>query len=210
MRTCIYCGEKNFDTNTTCSRCGQAIYEKNSVFYTQAKQSGSRPISPNTTLKESALCTIIKVLMVFISVATSIAFLLLISSIIAISILEGTLDSFIVGELTVYLILSFPFALIAVCMTRSYFKKIANYEHIGIGFKICTILFIGILPGILMLCDTEDGYQYVPIPTPSYAQTTQTTEANPVERLTQYKELLDKGIITQEEFDAKKKEILGL
>ncbi|MBQ8210547.1 MAG: SHOCT domain-containing protein [Clostridia bacterium] len=30
------------------------------------------------------------------------------------------------------------------------------------------------------------------------------------EQLTKYKELLDKGVITQEEFDAKKKQLLGL
>ncbi len=31
-----------------------------------------------------------------------------------------------------------------------------------------------------------------------------------IEQLTQYKELFDKGVITQEEFDAKKKQLLGL
>ena len=31
-----------------------------------------------------------------------------------------------------------------------------------------------------------------------------------IEQLTKYKELLDKGVITQEEFDAKKKQLLGL
>ena len=42
-------------------------------------------------------------------------------------------------------------------------------------------------------------------------QQTRTVEAkSPVEQLKEFKELLDMGIITQEEFDAKKKELLGL
>ena len=36
------------------------------------------------------------------------------------------------------------------------------------------------------------------------------TVISPVEELKKYKELLDGGIITQEEFDAKKKQLLGL
>ena len=38
----------------------------------------------------------------------------------------------------------------------------------------------------------------------------QNAVASPVEELKKYKELLDGGIITQEEFDAKKKQLLGL
>lgn len=36
------------------------------------------------------------------------------------------------------------------------------------------------------------------------------TEKSPVEQIKEYKELLDMGIITQEEFDFKKKQLLGL
>lgn len=35
-------------------------------------------------------------------------------------------------------------------------------------------------------------------------------QTSPAEELKKFKELLDSGIITQEEFDAKKKELLGL
>ena len=37
-----------------------------------------------------------------------------------------------------------------------------------------------------------------------------TIEKTDVERIKEFKELLDSGIITQEEFDAKKKQLLGL
>ena len=36
------------------------------------------------------------------------------------------------------------------------------------------------------------------------------TKNSPVEELKQYKELLDRGLITQEDYDAKKKQLLGL
>ena len=44
----------------------------------------------------------------------------------------------------------------------------------------------------------------------SSPQATNSTASSPVEEIKKYKELLDMGIITQEEFDAKKKQLLGL
>ena len=41
------------------------------------------------------------------------------------------------------------------------------------------------------------------------SQNQQPTNDNPVEKIKQLKEMLDIGAITQEEFDAKKKEILS-
>ena len=37
-------------------------------------------------------------------------------------------------------------------MTLSYFKKIKNGEPISIGFKVCSLLFVNTIAGILMLC----------------------------------------------------------
>lgn len=42
------------------------------------------------------------------------------------------------------------------------------------------------------------------------ATTTATPSVSPADELKKYKELLDSGILTQEEFDAKKKQLLGL
>ena len=38
-------------------------------------------------------------------------------------------------------------------MTIVYFKKTRQGEAIGAGFKICTLLFVNLIAGILMLCD---------------------------------------------------------
>ena len=40
-------------------------------------------------------------------------------------------------------------------MTLSYFKKVKSGEPIGIGFKVCTLLFVSLISGILMLCDDQ-------------------------------------------------------
>lgn len=38
-------------------------------------------------------------------------------------------------------------------MTVSYFGKAERGEPVSIGFKICTLLFVNMIAGILMLCD---------------------------------------------------------
>ena len=38
-------------------------------------------------------------------------------------------------------------------MTISYFNKIANNEEITVGFKVCSLLFVSPIAGILMLCE---------------------------------------------------------
>ena len=74
------------------------------------------------------------------------------------------------------------------------------------AFKICTLLFVNLVAGILLLCDKENGYREItvqPIPAPMQPN-------NSVDELKKYKELLDSGIITQEEFEEKKKQLLQL
>ena len=40
-------------------------------------------------------------------------------------------------------------------MTINYNNKIKTGESIGTGFKICTLLFVNVIAGILMLCDNN-------------------------------------------------------
>jgi uncharacterized membrane protein YvbJ len=40
-------------------------------------------------------------------------------------------------------------------MTVIYFKKIKNGEQISTAFKVCSLLFVSLVAGILMLCDKE-------------------------------------------------------
>ena len=40
-------------------------------------------------------------------------------------------------------------------MTICYFNKVKNGQPIGTGFKICSLLFVSQIGGILMLCDKD-------------------------------------------------------
>ena len=40
-------------------------------------------------------------------------------------------------------------------MTVVYSNKVKNGENVGIGFKVCTLLFVNMIAGILMLCDKD-------------------------------------------------------
>lgn len=38
-------------------------------------------------------------------------------------------------------------------MTVHYWRKVGNNESVGVGFKVCSLLFVNTIAGILMLCD---------------------------------------------------------
>lgn len=40
-------------------------------------------------------------------------------------------------------------------MTINYCKKIKHGERISTGFKVCALLFVNIIAGILLLCDND-------------------------------------------------------
>ena len=40
-------------------------------------------------------------------------------------------------------------------MTVCYFKRVNSGRRVGTGFKICSLLFVSQIAGILMLCDKE-------------------------------------------------------
>lgn len=44
----------------------------------------------------------------------------------------------------------------AIPMTISYFNAKNNDKTIGTGFKVCTLLFVSQIAGILMLCDSSN------------------------------------------------------
>ncbi len=41
-------------------------------------------------------------------------------------------------------------------MTIHYFKATSKGEPVGTGFKVCSLLFVNLIAGILMLCDTNN------------------------------------------------------
>ena len=45
-------------------------------------------------------------------------------------------------------------------MTVVSWKKMDQRQPLGLAFKICTLLFVGIIPGIMMLALNDDMYNY--------------------------------------------------
>ena len=45
-------------------------------------------------------------------------------------------------------------------MFISFFRRVKDGRRVGIAFKICTLLFVSLIAGVLMLCRDEDVYRY--------------------------------------------------
>ena len=43
-------------------------------------------------------------------------------------------------------------------MTLSVRRRLSNREPIGVGFKVCTLLFVNLVAGILLLCADTENY----------------------------------------------------
>lgn len=41
-------------------------------------------------------------------------------------------------------------------MTVHYFKAVESKQPVGTGFKVCSLLFVNLIAGIIMLCDKND------------------------------------------------------
>lgn len=56
--------------------------------------------------------------------------------------------------------IAFGWALIPLCwtipMTVHYWKACKNNQPVGIGFKVCSLLFVSLIAGVLMLIDSDN------------------------------------------------------
>ena len=98
-----------------------------------------------------------------------------------------------------------------------------------VGCGVCTLLFVSLIGGILTLCIPNDQLSENYVPASSYKPTITTpippievdsesrkpatlidplTEQEKADLILKYKKMCDEGIITQEEFEAKKKDLL--
>ena len=114
-------------------------------------------------------------------------------------------------SITVALVISLVFGLICNSIVES--KKYPKNNGFYWGF------FLGIIGLIVCCCkphyyDTYDGKMslgnYNPNTLTHNGSFTQTQNTNVADELKKYKEMLDEGLITEEEFTAKKKQLLGI
>ena len=52
------------------------------------------------------------------------------------------------------------FALIPLCwtipMTVNYWKAVKDNQPVSTAFKVCSLIFVSLIAGIVMLCDNDD------------------------------------------------------
>ncbi len=179
MKFCSHCGNEILDEAVICPNCGCRTN------YT-AETTSNTPSSRNKILG-----TIAKILMLIQTVGQGIAAigLIIVSVVVSLGgeIVNGVIENaaasnpemiapdgsapnteILFGIATAYLIILAVayFISLAWCipMTISTWRKLQRRENIGVGFKVCTLLFVNLIAGVLLLCMEEEQTQ-------SYQQT---------------------------------------
>ena len=191
MKICVYCGARNFDIQEKCSDCGAPFVDVTKKLVVR---------------KPSSVAVASKIFLIMNIVLWGLCFLL-----------SFVLWLLSFGEGNVEIISSFIFmiatavrTIVNVVVFLQYNRKIKDGEIVGVGFRIFTVLFVSFIAGLLMFCDNNaNNAKDTQKQEPTLSYNVQNTN-NKVNEMKQFKELLDVGIITQEEFEKKKKEILSL
>lgn len=184
MKVCKICGTKNFDFNTHCEKCEQPL--------------DSAPMKISSLSRATEIIMIIGTVLAGIAVLVWFVLGLIVLQLEA--IVGQGLEPFIGVDSFIWLIVLLIEFLACFFTTRYYRNKIYAQERISSIFMVFTLIFINFIAGILMFCDAN-----------SEEKTVVKVDNNDMEtRVKQYKKLLEQGLITQEEFDKKRKEILKL
>lgn len=132
MKFCQHCGAEIEDEATVCIHCGCATND------VKAKSSG------NTNMGKIALIFMI-IGCVCNPIATFIEFL----------------DYYNGPESFIVILIGAIFSLVSLAwcipMTVHFSRKHKNGESVGTGFKVCTLLFVNMIAGILLLCMPQEN-----------------------------------------------------
>ncbi len=139
MKYCEHCGAEIDDKAVVCVKCGCAVKSSNK--------------------QNSGLLLAAKILMIISCAATPCIGLFTGISILSLAAIAGygaaMYSSIIIG--IAYIVAScIPLAW-CLPMTLTLNRKIKNHESVGIAFKICTLIFVNTIAGILLLCASEDN-----------------------------------------------------
>ena len=129
---CVHCGKEINENAVICPNCGVPTDK----YYAGNKKSDNK-----------GLQTAAKVFLIISCIGIGLLFLIGFIAFMAVGMFFGA--GAIVCVSFLYLI---PLAW-CLPMTIHYFKATKNNEKVGTGFKVCTLLFVNLIAGILMLCD---------------------------------------------------------
>ena len=132
MRYCPHCGNQVEDEAVVCVKCGRKVLSV----------SAERRVS-NEYEVTSVFIKIFMILSLFTSAA---------SAIYSYVVAQAISSSFWWICMAVS-VLSYSWI---IPMTVIAFKKLRRRERIGMAFKICTLLFVNLVAGVLLLCLPEE------------------------------------------------------
>ncbi len=131
MKYCAKCGAEMVDEAIFCVKCGCAV------------EDGGIAQSGRSNAQNSAIVTVAKVFMILTLVVWGFYGLILF---IAFALL-GLAPLGLLG----FIPLAWCLPMTIVC-----FNKTKRGEPIGVGFKVCVLLFVNMVAGILLLCDNNN------------------------------------------------------
>ena len=138
MKYCSYCGEKLEDDSKYCPKCGKKVEEFNS--------SNVNFNSDRSTINSSNT-----------KVWTGIKFTAFIFMLISILISAFSIVTMYFSSNGTGFRITIPIALVwQIPMTVHYYRCVTRRIKTSLGFKICSLIFVNIIAGILMLCDKDD------------------------------------------------------
>lgn len=139
MKYCQHCGGEIHDEAVICIHCGRAIQN-----------------SPATNKSNvSTLITIAKVFMIISCVAAPAVGLIYGFILIAIAAAAATTEA-LIAAIILMIGCCLPLAW-TLPLTISVNRKSKSHEPIGIAVKICTLLFVNTIAGILLLCANDES-----------------------------------------------------
>ena len=158
MKTCEICGEKNFDTAKACTRCKTPFTDRNEPIPTIDPQSFNPPpyYATQRTVERrgSDLSLPVKIFMLITTCSSALALLItLIGWFIALALPQYAVPDEFKIAMWFVMIMMLAIFLVPLFMTMHYFKTVGSGKKIGVAFKICTLLFVNLIAGVIMLCD---------------------------------------------------------
>ena len=158
MKVCQNCKTKNFDISDNCEKCGQPLLRPIDFTLNRVGKVEVSTQSNNTSRNNGVGVAAIVFLIlstVWKGITLLFAILLWMGSLIAADMFAGSGFELLAPFAFWYFLLCVAVFGVSLWATIFYSRAVRYGDSVGIGFKICTLLLIDLIAGILMLCDSE-------------------------------------------------------
>ena len=162
MRICKHCGTKNFDIATTCEKCGQLV---ETPLDPVLERVGKLEYVAGAVHKNNGVCVAAKVFLILRCVGSGLlalcSFLLWLISLVAVEMYAGLFSGsgieFYLAFVFWYFLISLIITVAGIWVTVHYCRETNAGRDVSVTFKVCILLLIDFIAGILMLCDAQHG-----------------------------------------------------